>query len=84
MLYGIPFEKDCDDQVDNDNDGKVDCADEDCTNAPGCSGTKYGIPYETACDDQVDNDNDGKTDCEDADCLNAPNCSNGAMYAAPI
>ena len=50
----------CDDGIDNDGDGLVDCEDPDCAGSPEC------IPE--ICDDALDNDGDGLTDCEDSEC----------------
>lgn len=46
----------CDDGVDNDGDGLVDCVDPDCCGP------------ETRCSDGVDDDGDGLVDCADPDC----------------
>lgn len=63
-------ESDCDDGTDNDNDGKIDCEDSDCTsNHTACPTT------ETNCTDGVDNDHDTKSDCQDSDCASNPACS---------
>ena len=35
----------CQDGLDNDGDGLVDCADPDCAEASNCVGLRYGIPY---------------------------------------
>ena len=70
----------CADDTDNDGDGRVDCLDGDCADAPNCLSAAYGIPYETACDDGADNDNDLLVDCADDDCADAPSCQ-GADYA---
>jgi hypothetical protein len=51
----------CNDGIDNDNDGYIDCSDPDCATDPAC--------YESNCTDGVDNDNDGHTDCSDTDCF---------------
>ncbi|MBU1222086.1 hypothetical protein KKF34_13770 [Myxococcota bacterium] len=53
----------CDDGIDNDNDGFIDCNDQDCFETQACN------PVEI-CNDGIDNDNDGFTDCKDADCDN--------------
>jgi hypothetical protein len=50
----------CDDGVDNDGDGQVDCADPDCATNPVC---KVEI-----CGNCTDDDGDGLVDYEDADC----------------
>jgi len=63
----------CDDGIDNDGDGDIDCADTDCTNDPACSGGCVPVPE--ICDDGIDNDCDGKVDCADKkDCNNFPGC----------
>ena len=46
----------CGNDVDEDCDGLVDCADPDCSQAANCTGTKYGVPIETICNDNLDND----------------------------
>ena len=64
---------------DNDNDGSIDCEDDDCNgqisidmfgNLGFCEfNTEFG------CDDGFDNDGDGNADCDDPDCSNDPSCS---------
>ncbi|MEM7246076.1 MAG: M14 family zinc carboxypeptidase [Acidobacteriota bacterium] len=54
-------QEECDNGVDDDGDGDVDCDDADCT----CI---------EICDDGVDNDRDGLTDCDDPDCSDDPAC----------
>ena len=66
-------ETDCADGIDNDDDGKTDCADPDCNLEPcgsrcECRG---GVKSERNCTDGLDNDGDGKTDCADEDCAGA-------------
>ena len=53
----------CSDQLDNDCDGAVDCADPDCQ---GVTGQENTAP---ACTDGIDNDCDGLIDCADSDCV---------------
>jgi len=61
----------CDDGVDNDCDGMIDCADKQCGANPACA------PAVTPeiCDDGIDNDGDGKVDCADRDCRKDPHCT---------
>lgn len=59
-------EENCADSVDNDGDGKVDCADSECMDNPIC-------PDEN-CGDGQDNDSDGAIDCMDDDCVEEPGC----------
>jgi len=55
----------CNDGVDNDQDGKIDCHDLDCHDTPPCK---------EVCNDTVDNDLDSLTDCFDPDCNASPYC----------
>ncbi len=64
-LHFQAMEQDCDDGVDNDLDGLVDCEDSDCLADDDCI---------EDCDDGVDNDLDGLVDCEDGDCLADDDC----------
>jgi hypothetical protein len=57
-------EQDCNDGIDGDGDGKVDCMDADCSSS--CS--------EKVCDDGIDDDFDGKVDCDDSNCGGNPVC----------
>ncbi len=76
-LSGLCFDpralpEDCNDGIDNDGDGDVDCADLDCFSA--CF-------EEHDCGDGIDNDGDGAIDCADGDCDSRcnyeSNCSDG-------
>ena len=58
----------CDDGLDNNHNGKIDCADEDCIGQSGPCGGTCEQP-ETTCFDGFDNDGDGSVDCADSDCL---------------
>jgi hypothetical protein len=53
----------CNDGIDNDGDGKIDCQDEDCAKDPACAPAPVEI-----CGDCIDNDGDGLVDYEDPDC----------------
>ena len=63
----------CDDGIDNDNDGLVDCDDADCDGFPEC----VGPGFEFSCDNGIDDDFDGLTDCDDPDCAWMPECMPG-------
>ena len=63
----------CDDGLDDDGDGYIDCDDWDCDDDPICGGS--GGDGEDICDDGVDNDDDGYTDCDDWDCDDDPACT---------
>jgi hypothetical protein len=61
----IPETEICDDTIDNDCDGIVDCADSDCNGDPACPEL---IEFPD-CFDGLDNDFDGLIDCADStDC----------------
>lgn len=61
----LPCPEDCDDGMDNDLDGLLDCLDSDCVEDRGC--------WEV-CKDGEDNDMDGLVDCFDADCVGLWDC----------
>ena len=92
-LYGAPETpiETCDNQLDDDADGAIDCDDPDCSSDPLCEGldttypvdTGYGAPFEDDCVDGVDNDSDGAIDCDDDDCFDDEACANVGLYAAP-
>jgi hypothetical protein len=58
----------CTNGVDDDGDGRVDCADPDCASDPACQ-----IPDEV-CGNGLDDDQDGAADCDDPDCAADPAC----------
>jgi hypothetical protein len=58
-IAGCPAEI-CDDRIDNDGDGAIDCADTDCEGTAAC-------PPEL-CGNCIDDDGDGAIDYEDSDC----------------
>ena len=65
----VPSPEICDDGLDNDSDGFVDCFDADCVGNPSCfEGDSV------TCSDGVDNDGDGTTDCADVDCSGISPC----------
>lgn len=76
-----PAVENCTDQLDNDGDGDVDCADSECANATVCNTGCNGSPTcVEVCDDQIDNDGDGAIDCRDTDCMNTTICSVSCCY----
>ena len=66
-LMSILKKLDCADELDNDNDGLLNCEDEDCLGQFGCS--------EVDCADGVDDDFDELVDCEDDDCSLMTECA---------
>lgn len=58
----------CDDQINNDNDGFLDCEEETCNGEiGGPEGQLCEFQQELSCNDGFDNDADGDMDCEDFD-----------------
>lgn len=61
----------CTDRIDNDRDGRTDCADTDCAGNVACI-----VPAtETNCTDRIDNDRDGAVDCADSNCAGTAACA---------
>ncbi len=80
-----PPEAMCGDAADNDADGLIDCADEDCERRPcspagdACVGGEcicLDEATETNCGDGLDEDCNGAIDCADAQCEGMP-CDDG-------
>ncbi|MBL8922804.1 MAG: hypothetical protein JNJ54_28400 [Myxococcaceae bacterium] len=82
----------CNDGLDNDCDGQIDCAEAACAGAScGANGRRcnggacqcqlpdggVGQASEATCNDGLDNDCDGTTDCMDSNCSTATNCMTG-------
>jgi hypothetical protein len=67
----------CDDNISNDGDALIDCADtpdcdgKSCSGLGGCTCTS-GARRETGCNDGKDNDSDNQVDCPDTDCAGQP------------
>jgi len=68
----------CANGVDDDGDGKADCADPDCAGEAACM---HAVEN---CTNGTDDDGDGQVDCADSDCASTPactptaeNCTNG-------
>ena len=74
----------CNDRIDNDGDGYLDCDDDDCATNYNCMGMDYGIPYETSCRNCVDDDDDGDIDCDDSDCSEDVACVQMVRYGIPM
>lgn len=64
----------CDNRVDDDGDGLVDCADRDCASSIFCACTPAPERDNAACSDRRDNDCDGQSDCADPDCATTAVC----------
>jgi len=70
---GVALPEQCDNRVDDDGDGLVDCADPDCVGQPACE-----TPSEQ-CSNWQDDDGDGLVDCADPDCRQHVGCSVGTV-----
>ncbi len=70
----------CNNSIDDDGDGDIDCADEDCDGlaGPGGGTCEYGTEYN--CSDSFDNDADSLPDCDDSDCFSDYSCD---VYGYP-
>jgi hypothetical protein len=86
---GQPSEVSCSDNLDNDCDGKADCADDNCNGLSCgnyglvCNGQSCSCPSGSIenCADRLDNDCDGKVDCADLACVAGTPCdSTSANY----
>ena len=64
----------CANNIDDDNNGVMDCADESC-NGIGMAEAMCEYGMETMCFGGFDNDGDGLTDCDDPDCSADPLCA---------
>lgn len=60
------LELDCNNDADDDCDGRTDCEDQDCSEEPKCCVASGEV--EAICDNAHDEDCDGKKDCDDEDC----------------
>lgn len=67
-----PLVEICNDNKDNDKDGKTDCNDEDCFGVDECK--DIVPPISEICNDGKDNDEDSKVDCDDEDCKSFEIC----------
>ncbi len=58
----------CNNNIDDDGDGLIDCGDEDCVGAFDC------LNASEICDNNIDDNGDGLVDCDDEDCANFQDC----------
>jgi beta propeller repeat protein len=65
LIFHEELEEICDNGVDDNENGLVDCCDPYCADAPIC---------QEVCGDGIDNDCDGDIDCADYDCRYDENC----------
>ncbi|MFO0594718.1 MAG: hypothetical protein U0228_05425 [Myxococcaceae bacterium] len=83
----VKVEAQCNDNFDDDGNGKTDCEDSTCDNRAcglgiaGCT-CKNLKKAEVICNDNKDNDGDGVIDCVDSDC-NGLTCLNGGCTCRP-
>jgi cysteine-rich repeat protein len=63
-----PLVEICDDSVDNDFDGLIDCSDDNCSALPSCDDVED-------CNIPGDEDGNGQSDCEDVACTIHPLCT---------
>ena len=71
-------ERNCHDNLDNDDDGRTDCDDQDCDESEDCTGPNVNnlnnVVNQEFCANGEDDDDDGMVDCEDEECWSDPNC----------
>jgi len=60
----------CNNHIDDDANGKTDCADPACSAYPAC----LPPPQIEICNNGTDDNGNGKIDCADPACASAPNC----------
>ncbi len=66
VLAPPPFESKCNNGIDDDGDGLIDCEDGDCFTSNECT--------VEICDNGIDDDGDGWIDCSDTECFNLTFC----------
>ena len=69
-------ERNCHDDLDNDDDGEIDCADQDCYESPDCTTVNNvnNVVNPEDCFNGQDDNGNGLIDCEDEYCWNEPGC----------
>ncbi len=65
-----PGPETCDNGIDDNGDGKTDCADPQCFRDAACSMGSVEL-----CGNDLDDDHDLAVDCDDADCRDDPACN---------
>ncbi len=60
----------CNNNIDDDGNGLIDCDDPACNNADDC----VVLVQSEICGNNLDDDGDGLVDCNDPDCNSAPDC----------
>ena len=74
VITGCAKPENCQNGVDDDGDGNIDCNDPECAIILAC------IPEN--CSNQLDDNGNGSFDCDDDDCINSPvclSCGNGQL-----
>jgi hypothetical protein len=69
----------CNDNIDNDGDGRIDLADSGCSSSTDNDETNAAATYQ--CNDGIDNDNDGRIDLADSGCSSS---TDNSEYVAPV
>jgi hypothetical protein len=70
----VPGREICNNNLDDDDDGLIDCKDPDCAKDPTC----VVQPGDEICDNGKDDNGDGLVDCSDPKCKTFPACLQAA------
>ena len=76
-LERVDYERTCNDGMDDDNDGAIDCDDADCSLDPSCE-SMMGSNVEQ-CRNGIDDDGNGLTDCNDVEACKTDSRCAGSM-----
>ena len=66
----------CGNNIDDDANGKTDCADDACASDPSCQ----TAPVYEICNNNIDDDGNGQKDCDDAACAQSPACQSEPVH----